>query len=123
MTSATLPQAIIPIGYVMVQGVRAPVTVDIEWMRLFNDLLNRTGGTSGDEGFSNYINLLSDIPNSTPATKENSQNIENLMLEIESLKSNNNALNQRLDELYNRVENQPKDDFRNRIEVIEGRLA
>lgn len=122
MTQATLPQAIIPIGWANIAGLRTPVTVDIEWMRLFNDLLNRSGGTSGDDSFSNYINLLSEPSNNSQASKENAQAIDSLNLEIDYLKNNVTALKQQLNELYNAFEAMPKDDFRQRIEQIEGRL-
>lgn len=40
----TLPQARIPLGWVMVSGQRAPVSIDIEWMRALIGMWQRMGG-------------------------------------------------------------------------------
>ncbi len=49
MSTVTLPQARIPLGWVTVKGSDkpSPVTIDIEWMRAFVALLARVGGISG----------------------------------------------------------------------------
>lgn len=42
-----LPQARIPLGWAVVQGQRVPVEIDMEWMRVMVELVNRTGGVLG----------------------------------------------------------------------------
>lgn len=49
MKTVTLPQAVVPIGTVVVGNVRLPVTIDIEWMRALSQLVTRTGGTTGTD--------------------------------------------------------------------------
>lgn len=51
MQVLTLPQARIPLGWVMVNGQRLPIEIDIEWMRALLTLVNRTGGVMGSEDF------------------------------------------------------------------------
>lgn len=47
MSILTQPQARIPVGYAMVNGVRVPVEIDIEWARFLFTLAERAGGITG----------------------------------------------------------------------------
>lgn len=47
MTPLTLPQARIPLGWARINGQRVPVEIDIEWMRAFLQLVQRSGGVPG----------------------------------------------------------------------------
>lgn len=49
MIALGLPQARIPLGWATIQGKRIPVEIDMEWMRVMLELVNRTGGTAGVE--------------------------------------------------------------------------
>lgn len=53
----TLPQGRIPLGWVMLQGQRMPVTIDTEWMQSLLALLDRSGGVPGHD-ISAIIDLL-----------------------------------------------------------------
>lgn len=97
MSTLTLPQARIPLGWATVQGVRTPVEIDMEWMLAFIGLVNRTGGTSGDENFDQYINQF-DSPIIDNATHENKQAISELRNEIASSKQELKQLRTMIDE-------------------------
>lgn len=56
MSSVTIPQARIPIGWAMVGGQRIPVEIDMEWMRAFAALI----GNGGNGGASLEL-LLSNV--------------------------------------------------------------
>jgi len=47
MSTLSLPQARIPVGWVMVAGQRVPVEIDIEWMRALTVIKDRVGGVTG----------------------------------------------------------------------------
>lgn len=47
MSTLSLPQARIPVGWAMVAGQRVPVEIDIEWMRALTVINDRVGGASG----------------------------------------------------------------------------
>jgi hypothetical protein len=47
MSLLTKPQGRIPIAYVMVQGQRVPVLLEIEWDRFLDLLTERAGGITG----------------------------------------------------------------------------
>lgn len=47
MSTLSLPQARIPIAWAMINGVRTPCEIDIEWMRSMAILAERAGGVSG----------------------------------------------------------------------------
>jgi len=59
MSTLTLPQSRIPIGWVTVQGQRMPVEVDIEWSRYFFTLTDRAGGVTAP---TNLYTTISESP-------------------------------------------------------------
>ena len=147
-TTITLPQARIALGWVVVQGVRHAVEIDMEWMLALARLVERTGGVSGDTNFSEYINQLYDTPPldlgarealravdelrnelyDTPpvdvGAREALTAVDELRNELESTRSEVQVLRGLIDELAARIESsQQTDQLRNRIESIEDRLA
>lgn len=100
----SIPQARIPIGYAMVQGVRVPVEVDVEWMLTFTRLLERAGGVSGDTNFNQFINQFFDAPLVDTGLQDAVRAIDELRNELSSARNDVSQL-------------------RGRIETLEGRLA
>ncbi len=49
MKAVTLPQAVVPIGTVVIGNAKLPVTIDIEWMRALSQLVSRVGGATGTD--------------------------------------------------------------------------
>lgn len=120
----TLPQARIALGWVVVQGKRLPVEIDMEWMLAFARLVDRTGGTSGDTNFSEYINQFFDAPPVDAGTREALRAVDELRNELASSRGDVQALRGLVEELTARIAEPPQtDQLRNRIESIEGRLA
>jgi len=62
MSTLNLPQSRIPIGWVMVQGRRTPVEVDIEWARYFFTLTDRAGGVTAP---TNLYTTIVQLPQSS----------------------------------------------------------
>jgi hypothetical protein len=142
----TLPQARIALGWVVVQGQRIPVQIDMEWMLAFARLVERTGGTSGDANFGEYINQFFDPPLVDPGVREALRGIDELRTdqnrsqdpqihelgnavdelrnELAATRADAQALRGLFDELTSSgAAQQQTDQLRNRIESIEGRLA
>lgn len=120
----SIPQARIPIGYAMVQGVRVPVEVDMEWMLTFTRLLERTGGVSGDTNFNNFINQFFDPPLIDTGLQDALRTIDELRNELASTRNDMAQLRGLVDDLTNAVAAVPSTEpFRSRIETLEGRLA
>lgn len=133
--SISLPQARIPLGWATVQGVRVPVEIDMEWMLVLTGMLERTGGISGDTNFNEYINQFFDAPLASAESQENTRAIEELRGEIESTRGDL----KRLRDEFEQWQNEPRTtdtrtpdpqeepripaDFRNRLELLEDRLA
>ena len=84
--TVALPQSRIPLGWATVQGVRVPVEIGMEWMLVLSRLLERTGGTSGDTNFGEYINQFFDAPLTSPESQENARAIEEMRGRSESLR-------------------------------------
>lgn len=119
-----LPQARIALGWVVVQGKRLPVEIDMEWMLAFARLVDRTGGTSGDTNFSEYINQFFDAPPVDAGTREALRAVDELRNELASSRADVQVLRGLIDELLARAEApQQTEQLRNRIELIEDRLA
>jgi hypothetical protein len=119
-----LPQARIALGWVVVQGKRLPVEIDMEWMLAFARLVDRTGGTSGDTNFSEYINQFFDAPSVDAGTREALRAVDELRNELTSSRADVQALRGLIEELAARIaEPQQTEQLRNRIESIEDRLA
>lgn len=62
MSSLTLPQARIPLGWVQIQGKRTPVEIDMEWMRSLLELVKRTGGVTGYDDLADLLQQVSIAP-------------------------------------------------------------
>jgi hypothetical protein len=62
MSTLTLPQARIPLAWVMVNGQRVPAEIDIEWMRALIGMVDRLGGVSGPANIVNYIQSTTTPP-------------------------------------------------------------
>jgi len=62
MSTLNLPQSRIPIGWVMIQGRRTPVEVDIEWARYFFTLTDRAGGVIAP---TNLYTTIVELPQSS----------------------------------------------------------
>lgn len=122
MNTITLPQARIPLGYAVVQGVRVPVEIDMEWMLAFTRLLERTGGVSGDTNFSEYLPQFFDTPHTDAAAAEAIRAVDELRNELASARSEQQVLRSMLDEIASMIDTTTTNDLRNRVEQIEGRL-
>ena len=120
--AVTFPQARIPLGWAMVQGQRVPVEIDPEWLRSFVDLLNRTGGVSGDTSFDQYIPMFFETPHTDATAQEAMRCVDELRNELASTRSDLQAIRSMLDQALASIESPPASDLRNRIEQIEGRL-
>jgi hypothetical protein len=118
----SFPQARIPLGWAMVDGSRVAVEIDQEWLRALTDLLNRTGGVSGDTSFDQYIPMFFDTPHTDTMGREAINMIDELRNELASARSEQQQLRSMLEELATLMQSNPTTDFRNRIEEIEGRL-
>jgi hypothetical protein len=120
----TLPQARIPLGWAMVQGQRVAVEIDMEWMLVFLRLMERTGGTTGDTNFIQYINQLFEAPLIDPGLQDAVRAIDELRNELSSARNETQTLRAMIEELSSSIaESHSTDLLRNRIESIEDRLA
>lgn len=118
-----LPQARIPLGWVMVGGSRAPVEIDIEWMRAFLGLLSRTGGVSGNTAAGSDINdllpMLMESAQQDPGTHRQARRISDLEGQISSTNNALRGLSKRIDELAALLEGAPVGrDVRREIEEL-----
>ena len=119
----SLPQARIPIGYATVDGARIPVDVDAEWMLMFTRLFDRSGGTTGSTSFNEYITQFFDAPGTDPALQQAARDIDDLRQELASTRAELQSLRGAIeDQAVQLAQIRPIDDFRIRIEQIEGRL-
>jgi hypothetical protein len=119
----SFPQARIPLGWALVQGERVPVEIDQEWMRSFMALLDRTGGTSGDASFDQYIPMFFETPHTDATAHEAMGMIDELRNEFAMAKTEQQALRTMLDDLAVLLQGGTSTDLRNRIEQIEDRLT
>ena len=120
-TALTLPQARIPIGTATIQGLQVPIFVTIDWMLAFAGLLSRSGGTSGDTSFEQYINQFYDAPLASTESQQATRAIEEMRNELESTRSDLNRLRGEFEQLQN--EPRMAADLRNRLDTLEDRLA
>ena len=120
-TALTLPQARIPIGTATIQGQQVPIFVTIDWMLAFAGLLSRSGGTSGDTSFEQYINQFYDAPLASTESQQATRAIEEMRNELESTRSDLNRLRGEFEQLQN--EPRMAADLRNRLDTLEDRLA
>ena len=120
-TALTLPQARIPIGIATIQGQQVPIFVTIDWMLAFAGLLSRSGGTSGDTSFEQYINQFYDAPLASTESQQATRAIEEMRNELESTRSDLNRLRGEFEQLQN--EPRMAADLRNRLDTLEDRLA
>lgn len=124
MTSLSLPQARIPLGWAMFQGQRVPVEIDIEWMRALSGLLDRTGGVSGSTNFGEYINQFFDQPHGDPAAQEAIRGVDELRNALESARGEVQQLRGMLDDAVQELAAlRSVQDLRARIDDLESQLA
>jgi TolA-binding protein len=121
--TVALPQARIPLGWAMVQGQRIPVEIDMEWMLVLARLLERTGGTSGDTNFTQYINQFFDIPYTDNAGQEAIRAVDELRNELAIAKGEVQTLRAQIEELTAQLaQGSAQVDVRSRIEQLEDRF-
>lgn len=120
----TLPQGRIALGWVTLQGQRIPVEIEMEWMLSLSRLVERTGGTSGDTNFDEYINQFFDVPPTDAGAREALRAVDELRNEQESTRADLRALRGLIEELAASAAAPLQiDQLRNRIASIEDRLA
>lgn len=124
MTALSLPQARIPLGWVMVQNRRVPVEIDIEWMRALSGLLDRTGGVSGSTNFGEYVNQFFDAPPTDPAAQEAIRGVDELRNALESARGEVQHLRGMLDDAVQELAAlRSVQDLRAHVEDLESQLA
>jgi len=124
MSTVTLPQARIPLGWTTVNGQRTPVLIDIEWMRALLGILARTGGASGASSFEEYLPALLDSVASDPAAQEALRAVDELRNELASARNDQQTLRALLEDVLIAVADAHSiHDLRARVELIEDRLA
>lgn len=123
MQSVALPQARIALGWVMVNGVNTPVTIDQEWMRALFNLVQRSGGVSGDEGLGEFVSLLFGSPQTDPAAQEAIRAVDELRHEVASARNDLQTLRGLVEELSAAAAAPTTaHDLRARVQEIEDRL-
>jgi hypothetical protein len=124
MRALTLPQARIPLAWAVIDGVRTPVEIDMEWMRVFIELLDRTGGISGDTNFSEYLPQFFDAPHTDAAAAEATRAVSELRNELASSRSELQTIRSLIEEQAAALaEARSFSDWKSRIEEIESALA
>lgn len=103
MSSATLPQARIPLGWAVIGGQRVAIEIDMEWMRALNALLGVINAAGSDDALVALIGTLATAPASVPEAQNATRAVDELRNEMVS----------RADVQY----------LRNRVETIEDRLG
>lgn len=117
-----LPQARIPFGFAQVQGQRVPVEITPEWMRALSVLVQRSGGASGDEAFTEYLPQLFDVRTDTTA-HEAMQAVDELRNELSAVRGENQRLRAELDEFLLLAIGAPVAvDLLPRLEQLEARI-
>src|SRR5690348_7824474 len=123
MATIAFPQARIPLGWAVIQGVRVPVEIDMEWMLALQALLTRSGGTSGSTSFETYLPIFFDPPHTDNLAAEASRAIDELRNELASTRAELQSLRTQIDENTAELQRMPNYDLRNRVEQIEDRLS
>lgn len=119
----TLPQARIPLGWVMVGGQRAPVSIDIEWMRALLGMLDRTGGVTGSNGPEELATFRMEFAPSDPMTQEAMRAVDELRNELSSARTEIQSLRSQIEEVAAQLaEVRPYTDLTTRVTQIEERL-
>lgn len=127
-TAVTLPQARNPLGYALMTQPdgstrRVPVEIDMEWMRAFIGLVNRTGGTSGGSGFEDFLASYFDMPPHDQAGQLAIRGVDELRNELASARSDAQRLQSMVDALSaDLAQLRPVQDLRNRVETLEDRF-
>ena len=122
MSSVTQPRGGIPIASVTVSGQRYDCVTNAEFVRFFETLLRRIGGTVGMD-FAELLQLALEPVSRDPSAQEALRAVDELRNELESVRATSAGLMARLDELLSQIEAQPNiQPLANRITQIEDRL-
>jgi hypothetical protein len=120
MASVNLPQGNVFFGWADFQGRRLPVTISMEWMRVFYDLVARVGGATGSPVSDDAI-AEAMMPRGDSGA-EAMRAIDDLRHELASTRGDLRAALSRIEDLEAQAESRPSYDLRARVEEIEGRL-
>lgn len=131
MSTLTLPQARIPLGWALLPDPRSPggqrrvaVEIDIEWMRAFLELVARTGGTTGSGGFEDYLPVLLDSIAPDPAAQEAIRAVDELRNELASARNEVQTLRALIDDQATELAaHRSTDDLRSQLEDLAAQLA
>ena len=122
MSSVTQPRGGIPIASVTVSGQRYDCVTNAEFVRFFETLLRRIGGTVGMD-FAELLQLALEPVSRDPSAQEALRAVDEFRNELESVRATSAGLMARLDELMSQIEAQPNiQPLANRITQIEDRL-
>jgi hypothetical protein len=122
MSSVTQPRGGIPIASVTVSGQRYDCLTNAEFVRFFETLLRRIGGTVGMD-FAELLQLALEPVSRDPSAQEALRAVDELRNELESVRATSAGLMARLDELLSQIEAPPNiQPLANRITQIEDRL-
>ena len=122
MSSVTQPRGGIPIASVTVSGQRYDCVTNAEFVRFFETLLRRIGGTVGMD-FAELLQLALEPISRDTGAQEALRAVDELRNELESVRATSAGLMARLDELLSQIEAQPNiQPLANRITQIEDRL-
>ena len=122
MSSVTQPRGGIPIASVTVSGQRYDCVTNAEFVRFFEMLLRRIGGTVGMDT-DELLQLAIEPVSRDTSAQEALRAVDELRNELESVRATSAGLMARLDELLSQIEAQPNiQPLANRITQIEDRL-
>lgn len=119
-----LPQARIPLGWVLLRGERVPVEIDIEWMRALIDLQTASGGGStGAASLTEILPILFGQPQSSPEAQEALRAVDELRHELASTRTELQSLRGLIDDQAAELAGlRGLADLRSRIETLEDRF-
>ena len=122
MSSVTQPRSSIPIASVTIAGQRYECATNPEFVRFFEMLIRRIGGTVG-MNTDELLQLALEPISRDPSAQEALRAVDELRNELESVRATSTGLLARLDELLSQIEAQPNiQPLANRISQIEDRL-
>lgn len=118
----TPPMSSIPIGTAVFNGQRIDVQQHPEFVRFFFDLFARVGGVRGMT-VEELLALLLGEPKTDPRTHEALRAVDELRIELDSLRSSNQKLSALVEELAGQIEPAPSlRPIEQRVKQIEDRL-
>lgn len=123
VTRVNLPQGNIALGFVNVGGRRVPVTIAMEWMRVFTDLVERAGGTSASADLDTLTEAA--YAHKTDArVDECLRSINELSIELASTRGELMSYRTRVEDLESALASQQMPpDLTARVQQLEDRLA